>query len=112
MRRWFPLVAAIALAAILVGAKSIDLSALHSPTSKPVALLVTWFVYNQPPSSYQAKFDSAESCETARLKVNQEQQRLEAAAIAQNEALKAQWAGRGVVGPPDIPRVTAVCAAQ
>jgi hypothetical protein len=29
-------------------------------------LLVTWIVAGQPPSSYQAEFDTADACETAR----------------------------------------------
>jgi hypothetical protein len=80
--------------------------------AKTVVLLVTWFVYGQPPASYQTQFNSMQSCDDARLRIMNEQQRLAAEAAAKNEALKAEWAGRGVVGPPAIPTVTAVCAAQ
>jgi hypothetical protein len=33
---------------------------------KTFVLLVTWIVSNQPPSSYQTTFNSAEACEAAR----------------------------------------------
>jgi hypothetical protein len=77
-----------------------------------IILLVTWFTYGQPPSSYQTQFSSEQLCEAARQKITGEQVRLAAEEIARNEELKREMAGRGMVGPPAIPTVTTVCAAQ
>jgi len=39
-------------------------------------LLVTWFVYGQPPNSYQIAFSSIEVCEAARAVLLKEPERL------------------------------------
>jgi hypothetical protein len=90
-------------------------SFLVSPSrtaEKPFTLLVTWLVYNQPPASYQTEFSSQQACEAARNQIVKEQNRLAGNAIAENQALKAEWAGKGIVGPPSIPEVATVCAAK
>ena len=39
-------------------------------------LLVTWLGYAQPPSNYQVEFSSNEVCETARLKLIKDAERI------------------------------------
>ena len=39
-------------------------------------LLVTWFAYGQPPSSYQVIFNTAEACASARMAVMFEAERI------------------------------------
>ena len=45
-------------------------------TMKSFMLLVTWFVYGQPPNSYQIAFSSIEVCEAARTVLLKEPERL------------------------------------
>jgi hypothetical protein len=70
---------------------------------KTFVLLVTWFVSNQPPSSYQTIFNSAEACEAARNAV-----------LAEGRRINAEREGQplGPVLALSTPTVTAVCAAQ
>jgi len=79
---------------------------------KTFVLLVTWIVSGQPPSSYQATFNSAEACEAARNAVLAEGQRLK------NEYYQNALTGMGgdqrkaARISMGAPTVTAVCAAQ
>jgi hypothetical protein len=52
-------------------------------------LLATWFVSSQPPSSYQATFNSAEACEVARKAVLADGQRLKMSNIKKPSHLAA-----------------------
>jgi hypothetical protein len=74
-------------------------------------LLVTWFVSGQPPSSYQATFNSAEACEVARKAVLADGQRFK------DEQYQKPFAFTGdqkmsALASLGAPKVTAVCAAQ
>ena len=83
------------------------------PMNTAVILLVTWFVSGQPPSSYQAAFDSMTACEAAREQI-----------LAQNQALKTQEDQRnasmdawirvhgGLYVPGEAPYASAVCVAK
>jgi hypothetical protein len=51
---------------------------------KTFLLLVTWFVHGQQPSSYQASFTSAETCQAARTEVLKEAERLKQEIIAKS----------------------------
>jgi hypothetical protein len=78
---------------------------------KTVLLLVTWLMYDQPPSNYQVAFNSLEACEAARLKVINDAQRMRQDKIdqASRSGLDQHTAARlGVVSPS----VSAVCVAQ
>lgn len=75
-----------------------------------VILLVTWFVHDQPPQSFQQEFSSIASCQSAKSALLQEEARLKAESKRQDEYLK---------NPGDIvsvktipPSVTAVCVEQ
>jgi hypothetical protein len=105
---------AVVFGALLAGAAAVSLLGIPSRSiDKPYTLLVTWLVHNQPPASYQTEFASQQACANARSQILGEQERLAKNEIAENEALKAQWAGKGgIVGPPVIPQVTTVCAAH
>lgn len=73
-------------------------------------LLVTWFAYGQPPSSYQTVLNSAEACATARLAVMMEAQRmLDEFRVSLDAARQ-----RGTVLAPGAgaPRVSAACTPQ
>lgn len=59
-----------------------------------VFLFVTWFVFGQPPITYQANFVSMESCRTA-----------QASLLKDSERLRESTSNR-------FPQVSAVCAAQ
>jgi hypothetical protein len=73
-----------------------------------VLLLVTWIVSGQPPSSYQATFDSMDSCVVARDKIL-----ADGAEIArQSQQPPAGLPANTLYNPGQPPRVTAVCAAQ
>jgi hypothetical protein len=43
---------------------------------KSFVLLVTWFIYGQPPSSYQTVFSTREACEAAKASVFADANRL------------------------------------
>ena len=61
-----------------------------------VLLLVTWFVYAQPPSSYQVPFTSMAACAVAQAEIIKEVARLKGGDTARISA----------------PQVSAVCATQ
>ena len=65
-------------------------------------LLVTWFVFNQPPATSQSTFNSKQACLIARDAIQAEQKRLK----AEQEEFDAR---RGTT-PSVPPRVSAVCA--
>jgi hypothetical protein len=74
-------------------------------------LLVTWIVSDQPPSSYQVTFNSAEACEVARKAVLADGQRFKderyqkMLAMTGNQQISA-------LASLEAPKVTAICAAQ
>jgi hypothetical protein len=59
-------------------------------------LLVTWFTYSQPPTSYQTVFNSAEACEQDRVAIMKEAERL----LNQFRADYASAQARGVMLAP------------
>jgi hypothetical protein len=75
-------------------------------------LLVTWFYYNQPPSSYQLPFDTAVTCATARTKLMADAQRIS------DETPKGQIVenhpdgSRSVRTPLPPPFLSAICVAR
>jgi hypothetical protein len=71
-------------------------------------LLVTWFVFGQPPNSYQVTFSSQDACESARVALYQESMRLEDELAARNEAIRKS--GSIIIMPGTPPRVSAVCS--
>jgi hypothetical protein len=77
---------------------------------KPALLLVTWIVSGQPPSSYQAEFNSIDACEKARATVLAENARLQEQQNQKTAAMEA-WTRvhGGVYAPGDAPSVSAVC---
>jgi hypothetical protein len=78
---------------------------------KALLLLVTWLVYDQPPSSYQVSFQSLEMCEAARDAVLMERERLKQE-VEQRDAQRAREPGV-IYAPPEIPpAVSAICVAQ
>jgi len=77
---------------------------------KAFLLLVTWFAQGQPPSNYQAPFNSAEACETARSAVLADGRRLQAEAL--QRAIAAHGDNQQARFFAIAPTVTAVCAAQ
>jgi hypothetical protein len=68
---------------------------------KAYMLLVTIMVPQQPPSSYQVAFESQATCETARVKVLNDMERV------RQETLANSLIGRGT----PLPSAMAVCAA-
>jgi hypothetical protein len=70
-----------------------------------VLLLVTWIVNGQPPSSYQATFNSMNACEIALSEVRAEAARIE---IQEENYAKQIHAIAPIFGPV----VAAVCATQ
>jgi len=72
-------------------------------------LLVTWFFFNQPPSSYQVPFDSVESCETARGKVLADAERLRAETPTVPVIRNLPGGGQAVTAPTPAPMLSAVC---
>jgi len=81
---------------------------------KTFLLLVTWFVHGQQPSSYQASFTSAETCEAAKAEVLKDAERLK------RETIEKSIAQARIVGIPDdmaiagarVPSVVASCVKQ
>ena len=73
-------------------------------------LLVTWFAYGQPPSSYQAVFNSAEACGKARqaLLMEAESMRMNAG----YRAVAAAKEGKYLPASQAAPKVSAVCTPQ
>ena len=76
--------------------------------SSPAILLVTWLVYDQPPSSYQTTFDLTAACQQAREKVLAENARLSALQRQRDAAMEAWTREHGGVYAPGIaPTVSA-----
>jgi hypothetical protein len=75
--------------------------------TQSVLLLVTWFVYGQPPQSYQQEFSSLQTCEAARDQLMREGERLKAETRQQDADRAAQ--ARVFIMPSIPPSVTAVC---
>jgi hypothetical protein len=75
-------------------------------------LLVTWIVSGQPPSIYQATFNSGEACEVARKAVLAEGRRLAAEREQRGAAALGQQVGRleALSAPADLCR--SIAAAQ
>ena len=69
-------------------------------------LLVTWMVFNQPPSSYQVEFSSMQACEAARDYILKDGQLL----AAESQRKPAGLAANAIYNPGPPPRVTAICA--
>jgi hypothetical protein len=82
---------------------------------KAFLLLVTWFTSNQPPSNYQVTFSSLEDCQTARLQVlkDAERMRQEMRERLTRESQQFNLPGM-VVGTKMLqaPSVSAVCVSQ
>jgi hypothetical protein len=81
---------------------------------KTFVLLVTWIVSDQPPSSYQTNFFSAEACAVARDAVLADGRRLQ-----QEHDQRQINAAKAIGKPPELflsqfrpPAVSAVCVAQ
>jgi len=74
-----------------------------------VLLLVTWLVQDQPPSNYQATFDSMEACLQAQAEVIADGDRMKQGVIDHNN-----WLAKNstAYNPGIPPEVSAVCAAQ
>jgi hypothetical protein len=77
-------------------------------TMKTFLLLVTWFTPGEPTTNYQTVFNSSETCETARLQIIKDAER-----VSQDLSDRYRQSG----APPQIaamsaPRVSAVCVAQ
>jgi hypothetical protein len=70
-------------------------------------LLVTWFAYGQPPSSYQAAFDSERACGLARFAVLAEAERMatEVKVAVENAAKR----GAFLPASASPPKVSAIC---
>lgn len=70
-------------------------------------LLVTWFAYGQPPSSYQTVFDNERACGIAKLAVLQEADRI----LEDVKQRVAAAAARGTYLPASAsaPTVSVVC---
>jgi hypothetical protein len=78
---------------------------------KEIILLVTWFYYGQPPSSYQQAFTSTETCEAAKGAVLSDAQRL--AREATERAYQPSPNGvTPIFANPVVPTVSAVCVAR
>jgi hypothetical protein len=77
-----------------------------------VVLLVTWFVYGQPPASSQTDFGSAEQCELARQAVLLDAERLKKDALAAAAPHKDATGMISFTPNPVYPTVSAVCAAK
>jgi len=73
-------------------------------------LLVTWFVYGQPPGSYQTLFNSAEACATARAAVSSEAQRMLDDVKARVAAAARE--GKFLPATASAPTVSTVCTPQ
>lgn len=73
-------------------------------------LLVTWFGYGQPPSGYQAVFNSAEACATARLAVQAEAQRM--LDDVKSRVAAAAQRGQYLPASASAPTVSTVCTPQ
>lgn len=80
-------------------------------TTSHLTLLVTWFVHDQPPSSYQASFYSVQTCEDARNKILADEARLQAQ-IKANDQQRCNAVRMLLCPETPAPRVTAVCAEQ
>lgn len=83
---------------------------------KTFLLLVTWLAHNQPPSTTQVTFTSVEACETARLQVIKDAERMRQEKL---ERLVRESQGSGVSladvrlsATLSAPSVSAVCVAQ
>ena len=72
-------------------------------------LMVTWLVFNQPPSTTQTVFTSRANCEAARQQVLNQEAGIRAD-IARQVADAAR--GGGAYNPGPLPQVIAVCAAR
>ncbi|MCZ6466247.1 MAG: hypothetical protein O6829_03100 [Alphaproteobacteria bacterium] len=74
-------------------------------------LLVTWMVWGQPPSSYQALFDSMDSCHVAGAAILQDLERIKAQRDQETARILRQ---PGIAGynPGPAPAVSAVCVSQ
>jgi hypothetical protein len=81
---------------------------------KTYLLLVTWIVSGQPPNSYQATFNSAETCEAARLAVLAESQRLKTEFDQRiiNNAPSENMRRLSLMGSKPPTATTALCAVQ
>jgi len=66
-------------------------------------LLVTWFVVDQAPSSYQVRFGSSDACSQARIELQKEEARFQ-------EDAKPETVDNMEVSKPPAPRLSAVCA--
>jgi len=75
-------------------------------------LLVTWFYYSQPPSSYQTAFDSTEKCEAARVALMAEAKRLRAETPSGLIVRNLPGGGSTVTAPVPPPTLSAVCVAR
>ena len=76
----------------------------------PTLLLVTWIIQGQPPTSYQARFNSREACEAARAKIIAEAAGFRSDLIEAIQRIGGDPNFYMIKNPP--PRATAVCAAQ
>lgn len=65
-------------------------------------LLVTWFLVDQPPTSYQVRFGSSGACAQARFELKQEETRFKAEAKSE----KAEDEDSPVAAAP---RLSALC---
>jgi hypothetical protein len=77
-------------------------------------LLVTWLAYGQPPSDYQVPFSSNEACETARLQLIKDAERIGQAMIERASAQDRQIGGNNktallMAAISNAPYVSAVC---
>jgi hypothetical protein len=75
-------------------------------------LMVTWFVWNQPPATSQTSFSSAKACEAARTAVLADQRKLEAAQESIPRMSKLPDGQTVISNPAPAPTVSTVCAAQ
>jgi hypothetical protein len=73
-------------------------------------LLVTWFAYGQPPSSYQTVFNSAEACGKARQALVAEAERMRM--DVGNRAAAAAKEGKYLPASEAAPKVSAICTPQ
>jgi hypothetical protein len=72
-------------------------------------LIVTWFVYGQPPTNSQSEFVSAERCELARQMVFADAERLKKDALAAAAPHTDAMGMTSYTPNPVYPTVSAIC---
>ena len=74
-------------------------------------LIVTWFVLNQPATTFQTQFSGQAECEAAASQIKAEADRFKQEQLkrdAENRAVP----GAMYVAPGSVPKVIAICAKQ